>query len=61
MPTLWSCRVGAEPLAGWLVQPVHLHADLKLKEQELARTIPPGGKPGTHKPSDQVLAFLEAL
>jgi integrase/recombinase XerD len=40
---------------------VYTHADLKLKEQALARTTPPDVPPGRFKPSDQLLAFLEAL
>lgn len=39
----------------------YLHADLALKEQALARTTPPGTKPGRYQPPDTVLAFLEAL
>lgn len=40
---------------------VHLHADLALKEQALARTTPPGTAPGRYHPPDTLLAFLEAL
>jgi len=40
---------------------IYIHADLKLKEQALARTTPPNGKPGRYRPPDAVLAFLEAL
>jgi integrase/recombinase XerD len=40
---------------------IYLHADLTLKEQALARTTPPDAKPGRYRPSDQLLAFLEAL
>jgi hypothetical protein len=40
---------------------IYLHADLALKERALARTTPPDTKPGRYKPSDQLLAFLEAL
>jgi integrase/recombinase XerD len=39
----------------------YLHADLTLKEQALARTAPPGTKPGRYQPPDTVLAFLDAL
>lgn len=39
----------------------YLHADLAIKEQALARTIPTTAKPGRFKPSDPLLAFLEAL
>lgn len=40
---------------------VYLHADLRLKEQALARTKPPAVKPGRFRPSDTLLAFLESL
>jgi integrase/recombinase XerD len=40
---------------------IYLHADLELKEKALARTTPPGTKPGRYKPPDQLLAFLEGL
>ncbi len=40
---------------------IYLHADLTLKEKALARTTPPGAKPGRYQPPDQLLAFLEAL
>ena len=39
---------------------IYLHADLALKEQALARTKPPGAKPGRYRPPDALLAFLEA-
>jgi integrase/recombinase XerD len=40
---------------------IYLHADLKLKEQALARTRPPHGRPGRYQPTDSLLAWLEAL
>ena len=40
---------------------MYLHADLRLKEQALARTTPVGVKPGRYCPDDDLLAFLEAL
>jgi integrase len=40
---------------------MYLHADMRLKEQALARTTPTGVKPGRYRPSDQLLAFLERL
>ncbi len=40
---------------------VYLHADLKLKEQALARTAPPAVGRRRYRPSDPVLAFLESL
>jgi integrase/recombinase XerD len=40
---------------------IYLDADLAIKERALARTSPPAGKPGRYKPSDTLIAFLEAL
>ncbi len=40
---------------------IYLHADLAIKEQALARTTPLKGKPGRYKPTDTLIAFLEAL
>jgi site-specific recombinase XerD len=40
---------------------IYLHADLRLKEQALARTKPPTTRPGRFRPSDSLLAFLEGL
>ena len=40
---------------------IYLHADLSIKERALARTKPPSTKPGRFRPSDSLLAFLEAL
>jgi integrase/recombinase XerD len=40
---------------------IYLHADLAIKERALARTAPPGTKPGRYHPPDQLLAFLETL
>jgi integrase/recombinase XerD len=54
-------------IALWLghesTQTTHIyeHADPKLKEQAIARTAPLGVKPGRYRPSDTLLAFLEAL
>ena len=54
-------------IALWLghesTQTTHIyeHADPKLKEQAIARTAPLGAKPGRYRPSDPLLAFLEAL
>ena len=39
----------------------YVHADLTIKERALARTTPPGTKPGRYRPPDRLLAFLEAL
>jgi integrase/recombinase XerD len=40
---------------------VYLHADIKLKEQALARTTSSGLVPHRFRPSDPLLAFLETL
>ena len=40
---------------------VYLHADMRLKEQALARTTPLGIKPRRYRPNDQLLAFLDNL
>jgi integrase/recombinase XerD len=40
---------------------IYLHADLALKERALARTKPPGTKPGRYQPPDPTLAFLQTL
>lgn len=40
---------------------IYLHADLRLKEEALARTTPVGTKPARFRPDDDLLAFLEGL
>ena len=40
---------------------LYLHADMTLKEHALAKTAPPGTKPGRYKPPDPLLAFLDSL
>ena len=40
---------------------VYLHADIKLKEQALAKTAPLGAKAGRYQPDDRLLAFLKRL
>jgi integrase/recombinase XerD len=40
---------------------VYLQADMALKQQALDRTTPLTTPPGRYHPSDQLLAFLEAL
>lgn len=39
----------------------YVHADLELKERALSRTTPIGSPPGRFQPTDELLAFLEAL
>ncbi|MEZ5844048.1 MAG: tyrosine-type recombinase/integrase [Hyphomicrobiaceae bacterium] len=40
---------------------MYIHADMKLKESAIARTQPVETKHGRYRPSDKLLAFLEAL
>ncbi len=40
---------------------IYLDADLAMKERALARTTPPGVRPGRFRPKDSLLAFLEGL
>ncbi len=40
---------------------IYLHADMTQKERAIDRVTPPGTKPGRYKPSDKLLAFLDAL
>lgn len=40
---------------------VYLHADLGIKERALAKTAQADTKPGRFRPTDRLLAFLEAL
>jgi len=39
----------------------YLHADMTIKERALARTTPPTSRAGRFRPTDKLLAFLEAL
>jgi site-specific recombinase XerD len=40
---------------------IYLRADLRMKEQALARTKPTNARPGRYRPPDALLAWLEAL
>jgi integrase/recombinase XerD len=40
---------------------VHLHAEMTIKEQALARVQPLGTSPGRYRPPDSLLAFLDNL
>ena len=40
---------------------IYLHADMKLKEQAMARTAPSHMPPARYRPDDDVLAFLNRL
>jgi len=56
--------VGQAVIALWLghesVETTHMdmHADLRLKENALARVSAPESKPGRYRPDDSLLAFL---
>jgi site-specific recombinase XerD len=40
---------------------IYLEANLAMKEEILAKTTPPNGKPGRYRPGDGLLAFLQNL
>jgi len=40
---------------------MYIHADIRMKERAMARTQPVKAKPGRYRPTDALLAFLEAL
>ena len=40
---------------------IYLEATLTMKEQALAKTTPPAGKPGRYQPGDRLLGFLSSL
>ena len=40
---------------------IYLHADMKMKEAALSRTVPLNVAPGRYRPDDPLLAFLEGL
>ncbi len=40
---------------------IYMHADLRLKEQALARIAAPASHPGRYRPDDALLAFRESL
>jgi len=40
---------------------MYVHADLKLKELALAKTVSAGVRPARYMPEDRVLAFLKSL
>ena len=40
---------------------IYIHADMRIKEQALARVTAPATSPGRFRPDDQLLAFLEGL
>jgi hypothetical protein len=40
---------------------IYLEANLAMKEEILAKTLPPNGKPGRYRPGDELLTFLQNL
>lgn len=40
---------------------IYLHADNRLKQEAIDRTVPIGTRPGRYKPPDRILAFLDGL
>jgi len=40
---------------------IYLEANLAMKEEILAKTVPPGGKLGRYRPDDELLSFLKNL
>ncbi len=41
---------------------IYLHANMKMKEEALARTTPTGTKAGRYRPpTDKLLAFLQSI
>lgn len=65
--TLLHAGVEATVIALWLGHAdvrstnAYLHADLAIKERALALTTPTQSPPGRYRPTDPLLAFLEAL
>jgi len=64
---LLRCGVDRSVIAMWLghesmeTTQIYLHADMRLKEQALARTTNSRAAPTRFRPKDDVLAFLEGL
>ena len=65
--TLLQAGVDTSVIALWLGHAgvrstdAYIHADISIKEKALALTTPASGKPGRYRPTDKVLAFLDAL
>lgn len=65
--TLLQAGVDTAVIALWLghadIRSTHtyLHADMTIKQRALERTTPTTSPPGRFKPTDNLLAFLEAL
>ncbi len=64
---LLGCGVDRSVIALWLghesmeTTQIYLHADMRLKEQAMARTTDSRAAPPRYRPKDEVLAFLEEL
>lgn len=64
---LLRCGVDRSVIALWLghesmeTTQIYLHADMRLKEQAMARTTASRAAPPRYRPKDDVLAFLEGL
>lgn len=64
---LLRCGVDRSVIALWLghesmeTTQIYLHADMRMKEQALARTRDSGVRPSRYRPKDDLLAFLEGL
>jgi site-specific recombinase XerD len=52
---LWLGHESIETTQVWL------EATLELKEKMLAKTMPPGGREGLHRPDDTLLAILKSV
>jgi integrase/recombinase XerD len=65
--TLLAAGVDQTVIALWLgherveTTDVYIHGDLTIKERAIARTAPPGTRPGRYKAPDPLLTFLEGL
>jgi hypothetical protein len=40
---------------------MYIHADMRQKEQAIAKVRPPSTKPGRYRATDALLVFLESL
>ncbi len=40
---------------------MYIHADMKIKERAIAKTLPIETKHGRYRPNDKLLAFLQSL
>jgi integrase/recombinase XerD len=67
MAVRYRCAQGTAVIAMWLghesveTTHVYLEANLAMKERILGKTTPHNGMPGSYRPDDQLLAFLNSL